>query len=204
MAVCGDKDMAIWCVTWRDNLQVWLPRTHNYFASLSSGSKLNVQSSKNIRKPAELPNLCFLNFKTDFRTSNKIFEHPNFFFGLRFCSTSTTPANRPGATWSVLPPFATPEIAPGSAARWVSQSPPTRGQPTVRQYGIPPPSGGKATNSAAPCNAMRTTTGNMCFMAIACKMPIASPSPSCTWPGSTVSCAFDTASWGGPVGGAVT
>ena len=111
-----------------------------------------------------------------FGTSKKIFEHSTFIFVFRFCCTSMTSAALPRTTWSVLPPFAAPEIAPGSAARCVSQLSPKWGQSTTRQYGIPPPSGGKAPNSAAPCNVMQTTTGHTCYMAIARNIPVASAS----------------------------
>ena len=47
-AVCGDKDIAHLGAKWRDNLQVWLPRTRSYFVSPSSPSNLDVRSSKNV------------------------------------------------------------------------------------------------------------------------------------------------------------
>ena len=66
MAVCGDHHMAQLSAIWKDDLQVWFARTHSYFFSLFSRSNLNGQSSKNVQERAELPKLCFLNFKKDF------------------------------------------------------------------------------------------------------------------------------------------
>ena len=59
MAVCGDKDMTKLGAIWRDNLQVWLPRTHSYFVSPSSRSNLNFQRSKKRSKTGRIAQVLF-------------------------------------------------------------------------------------------------------------------------------------------------
>ena len=54
MAVCGGKNMAPLSAIWKDNLQVWLPRTRSYLLLLSRPSNFTVQSSRNVQERAKL------------------------------------------------------------------------------------------------------------------------------------------------------
>ena len=179
MAVYGGKDMGQLGAKWRDNLPVWWPRTRSYFVSLSDPSNWNVQSSKNVQKPADLPTFRFCKFQKRFRsfkivTCFHILQH--IYGSGRFTLANMERAATVGcARDSPLIPC------------WVGVSitHPAQEVGSIYNEAIWNSTNQRWQRIQQPRTLQWT----------ACNRFVVSPSPSCAWHRSSFSCASCTASW---------